>query len=359
MTKRCDSNKDPQFSRLTIDLRTSPKINRNERLTRLSFVLPCYNVGKYIGVCLDSLFRQDIPLSEYEVVCVNDCSTDKTRDIILDYQKLYPNIRLIDHINNQTAGGARNTGIDAASGDYIWFVDPDDYIKENCLSSLLKRAEDNNLDIALFNFDITTEFNGDTKPGDTPFVDSVVCDGYAFLDKYFNKNIGKNSIVWRQLYRKALLIDSVLRYPILRVSEDAIFSWKALFLAKRVQSESQSRYVYRKNQASTTSNLLTPQKVFASTISSPYEIYQMMQSFHIREDYIKMIENAIRSDFADFWLLYPQLKNEDKTVVYRMLMNAQQQLCTLSKYVGLRRQLALFSRYAGKKMFNYCIIKTK
>lgn len=332
---------------------------RNEKLIRLSFVLPCYNVERYIGACLDSLFRQDIPLSEYEVICVNDCSTDNTRDVILDYQKLYSNIRLIDHKENMTAGGARNTGMNAANGEYIWFVDPDDSIKDNSVYDLLKRAKDNALDIALFNFDITTEFQGDISQGDTPFVDSVVCDGYAFLDKYFNKNIGKNSIVWRQLYRKAFLVENLLQYPILRVSEDSIFSWKALFTAKRVQSESQSRYVYRCNQASTTANILSPANVFAAAISSPYEIYCMKETFDIRKEYIKMIENAIRSDFVTFWNLYPCMCDGDKEVVYDMLMGAESKIHVLSKYVGLKKQIALQSRYLGQKVFNYFINKTK
>ena len=81
-------------------------------MIKLSFILPCYNVGRYIAACLDSLFSlQEI---EFEVICINDCSTDNTRNVILDYAKRYSNLVFIDHLYNKTAGGARNAGIEIA-----------------------------------------------------------------------------------------------------------------------------------------------------------------------------------------------------------------------------------------------------
>ena len=78
---------------------------------KLSFVLPCYNVERYISECLDSLYQQNISVDEYEVICVNDCSTDSTEQIIKEYQVKYPTIRLINHLINKTVGGSRNTGL--------------------------------------------------------------------------------------------------------------------------------------------------------------------------------------------------------------------------------------------------------
>ena len=86
-------------------------------MLKLSFILPCYNVAPYIGRCIESIEHQDIPQSEYEVICVDDCSTDDTVQKIKEYQAKYPNIQLICHTENKTAGGARNTGMDAAKGE--------------------------------------------------------------------------------------------------------------------------------------------------------------------------------------------------------------------------------------------------
>ena len=98
-------------------------------MIKVSFVLPCYNVERYIADCLNSIYSQDFPEEDFEVICVNDCSTDGTREVIVHYAEQHSNLNLIDHKENMTAGGARNTGIKVAQGEYIWFVDPDDMIK--------------------------------------------------------------------------------------------------------------------------------------------------------------------------------------------------------------------------------------
>ena len=76
---------------------------------RLSIIIPFYNVERFISECLDSVFDQDIPLPEYEVICVNDGSPDHSRDIVLQYMERFPNLRLIEHEKNRKLGTARNT----------------------------------------------------------------------------------------------------------------------------------------------------------------------------------------------------------------------------------------------------------
>jgi len=107
----------------------------------LSFIVPFYNVEKYIGACLDSLYAQDISEEEYEVICVDDCSPDKSRDIVLKFQRKHDNLKLITHEENKCLGGARNTGINVAKGKYLWFVDSDDMIRPNCLKTLISLCE--------------------------------------------------------------------------------------------------------------------------------------------------------------------------------------------------------------------------
>ena len=110
-------------------------------MLRLSFIVPFYNVEPYIEECIRSLYNQDIPQEEYEVICVDDCSPDGSRAIVERLQKEYPTLKLLIHTENKRQGGARNTGMKVAQGIYIWFMDSDDYIKPNCLKDLLERAE--------------------------------------------------------------------------------------------------------------------------------------------------------------------------------------------------------------------------
>ncbi len=319
---------------------------------RLSFILPCYNVERYIGACLDSLFRQDIPLSDYEVICVNDCSTDKTRDIILTYQKKYDNILLIDHKVNQTAGGARNTGLDIAKGTYIWFVDPDDILVDNVVGTLIDNADKKNLDIILFNYKIMNESANILSVSENVYEDSVILDGYSFLDRYFSKNISKNSIVWCQLYRRKFIEDSVLRYPVLKISQDAIFSWKALFSAQRVQSENICRYIYRVNDSSITNSKFTAEKVFTISVLVQYELYKWMNSGNIRKDYLIEIQKTISYGYGRLFSDYNYLSTFEKRKLYNLLRENMDILRLLTIYGGRKKNIARNSLYLGSPVFS-------
>lgn len=103
----------------------------------LSFIIALYNTEEYIGRCLDSLLNQDMPKEKYDIIVVNDGSTDNGKEIVLEYQKRYENIILINQ-QNLGPSAARNTGLMYVNSKYIWFVDSDDWIAKNCLSILLK-----------------------------------------------------------------------------------------------------------------------------------------------------------------------------------------------------------------------------
>jgi len=113
---------------------------------KLSIIIPCYNVEKYLSKCIDSVISNDIK-DKYEIILVNDGSKDNTLDIIKEYEKKYPNIiRFIDQ-KNKGLSGARNSGIDIAKGEYITFLDSDDYVDSNMYIKLLEKASEDDYDI--------------------------------------------------------------------------------------------------------------------------------------------------------------------------------------------------------------------
>ena len=93
----------------------------------LSFIIPLYNSSQWLRKCLDSVLKQDIPLEQMEVICVNDGSPDNSADIACEYGKKYPNTILVLNQENQGPAGARNNGIRHAKGKYLCFFDPDDH----------------------------------------------------------------------------------------------------------------------------------------------------------------------------------------------------------------------------------------
>ncbi len=105
---------------------------------KLSVIVPVYNVEKFLPRCLDSLLRQGMEVGEWEVICVNDGSPDNCAAILAEYEKKYPDIFKVITQENQGLGGARNTGTAMARGEYIAYLDSDDYIIDGAYSYLLE-----------------------------------------------------------------------------------------------------------------------------------------------------------------------------------------------------------------------------
>ncbi|MBQ8183589.1 MAG: glycosyltransferase [Clostridia bacterium] len=179
----------------------------------ISFIVPVYNTEKYIAQCLDSLLTQDISKNEYEIICVNDGSTDGSLDVLHGYEKNYNNVHIITQPNSGVCV-ARNTGIKAATGDYIWFIDADDLIAENCLNALKNSFADKAYDrivIGNYSFTDNSELNTEKMEKNTAWRDSVV---------------------WLNILKRQFLIDNNLMfYPGLVFGEDALYMFE-IFLNK-------------------------------------------------------------------------------------------------------------------------------
>lgn len=116
---------------------------------KLSIIIPAYNVGKFINKCIQSLLKQDLPLSEYEIIIVDDGSKDDTYQKALELASKFDNVFAFTQ-TNQGQSGARNNALDKAKGEYVWFVDGDDYVIPNCFNKLYSIAKQNDLDALYF-----------------------------------------------------------------------------------------------------------------------------------------------------------------------------------------------------------------
>ena len=116
---------------------------------KISVIVPVYNTSTYLRRCLDSILEQDF--TSYEVICVNDGSTDNSLEILREYEKKSEKIKVINQVNNGVAK-TRNTALKHAKGDYLAFLDSDDFVRENYLSRLYDAAIDTRSDIVICNF---------------------------------------------------------------------------------------------------------------------------------------------------------------------------------------------------------------
>ena len=123
----------------------------------LSIIIPVYKVEKYLRKCLDSCLHQNISKEDYEIICVNDGSPDNSAQILDEYAAKHPNIRVVTQ-TNQGLSMARNNGLAVAQGDYVWFIDSDDWIEENCLAGICSALK-SNPDLLQLNHQLTFEDN--------------------------------------------------------------------------------------------------------------------------------------------------------------------------------------------------------
>ena len=263
-------------------------------MIRLSIIIPFYNVERYITQCLDSVYRQDILEEEYEVICVNDASPDHSRDIVLEYQKQHKNLVLIEHEHNKKLGAARNTGRSIARGKYIWNVDSDDYIADNCLKSILDQCESNELDILMFNLAEFTDT--DLKAVDFPFSScGEVTNGLTSLNSN-RHHIGRFCPVWRYVYSKEFLDRNSIYSPEINMGEDVPYAFKSMILAKRVMLVNEVYYYYRINPASLTGvKVLPPKVLYEKCFLAAKLVYDLMGL--VPQNYTelkKVLKNVVR-----------------------------------------------------------------
>ncbi len=164
---------------------------------KLSIIVPIYGVEKYLRKCVDSLLDQDLPKDEYEIILVDDGGKDACPQICDEYAEKsslllgrdgvgYPLVRVI-HRENGGLSAARNSGIESAKGDYLMFVDSDDYLEPNVLGGLMTQVERDNLDVLRFNYQNVNEqyviFSPNKDPKRDVDYSEVVVDGETFLNE--------------------------------------------------------------------------------------------------------------------------------------------------------------------------------
>lgn len=181
---------------------------------RLSIIVPLYNVEDYVERCISSIVSQSINAMDYELIVVNDGSTDNSPSIVKELQECYPFITLINKENGGLSS-ARNKGLDVASGDYIFFIDADDWISPNTLPKLLDTINSFPEDIILFK--LTEVYsNGRTKAIDfhlpenssVILVEDYICN-YTIL-----------SSAWQGLFKRRLFTDHSIQMPEGFLAED-------------------------------------------------------------------------------------------------------------------------------------------
>lgn len=219
-------------------------------MRKVSIIVPVYNSEKYLSKCLDSLVNQT--LEDIEIIVIDDKSQDKSKEIINEYYaKQIKKIVPIFFEKNKGQGYARNVGIDRANGEYIIFVDSDDYVDLEMCEILYNKAKEKNFDIVCF--DINKIINGNLKKQALQYDKSI--EGDIDLKKRF-KIFKSSGYFTTRMYRRKMLIDNNIKFPIGIHYEDSMFNTLTLLYANTIAKVDKGMYFYliRDNSSSNSYN---------------------------------------------------------------------------------------------------------
>lgn len=202
---------------------------------QLSIIIPCYNVEKYVYACLESCAKQGLLEEEYEIITVNDGSTDNTQSVINEFCSKNPSVNLVV-INQKNMGlsAARNVGLKYAKGKYILFLDSDDTFLDNTVSKVLNCACDEKLDMLWFNHELVNERGMQIELPATDRkqnVTSNLCSGIEFLLHEFNHSC----MVCMFMFRREFLLQNAICFTEGIYMEDIVFTLTCLKFCERVR----------------------------------------------------------------------------------------------------------------------------
>lgn len=259
---------------------------------KLSIIVPMYNVELYIEKCLLSCLNQDIPAFDYEIIVINDGSPDGSLAIAEHIASLYDNITIVSQ-NNAGLSAARNTGLSLAKGKYVWFVDSDDRIQENCLKHVIDECYNEGLD--LYSICSAKIINGQVVRSFS-YENLDVLEGIEAVNNHAIPHCAQFTICRRQF-----LIDNNLKFYEGIYHEDSEWSPRVYYHAKRV-GFTNAIYYYTTINPNSITRTSNPKKGFdcikvAESLDNFYNTTAKRECTRFFHNYISLMINNGLSNF--------------------------------------------------------------
>lgn len=260
---------------------------------KVSVIIPVYNVAAYLRHCLDSLISQT--LTETEFICINDGSTDNSLEILNDYAAKDERFIIISQ-ENQGQGVARNKGVEISKGEYIQFIDPDDWIELNMLETLYNFAQEHNSQVVKFNF---TNYNIYSDKYEKLDYAKRIQEKYGYDLKeipYYTWRILKKDClhtldlhVWSHFYQTEFIKSNKIQFSPNKHGEDHLFACEAIILANKIDFLDKYLYFY-----STRSNSATNKKSDSN--------FCIFDNINLLKEFL--IQNNLFNELEEEWISY-------------------------------------------------------
>ena len=321
-------------------------------MQRLSIIVPVYKVEPWIEKCIRSLEDQDISRNEYEIIVVNDGTPDRSAEIVRSLMPEFENIRVIDQ-ENRRLPGARNTGIRNAKGNYLLFVDSDDYIEKDCLGEMLAFAENRDLEVAMFSQNLITAGDKINRSKSQTKETGIITGVQLF-------EMRNNDSACKFMIRRKYLVENNLYF-----FENAVFledaEWGPRLLAKAERTAFRNipfYYYYLRTGSLVTSGTAVSQKALAGYVAS----YRNLKEFQQRDDLSSEQKYFLNQSIAKFAIL-PFFANANAgglksySKIKKGVQKANINKLNLKGIKGMRRRHAVLFNLSKELLFAYLLIK--
>lgn len=268
---------------------------------KVSIIIPIYNVAPYVEACLQSVFNQTY--QNIEILLVDDCGTDDSMDIVTNLIKGYNGnfeIKVLHHPHNKGLSAARNTGIKAASGEYLYFLDSDDTISNNCIELLIKPIQKYHADFVIANYKVV----GTTKR----YPPLLLKEEYLKHNENIISAYAKGEwymMAWNKLINKDFIYKNNLFFKESVLHEDELWSFQLACCSQSMYIIQYNTYFYYIRENSITTNY--KKKNYLSLLSNIIECCNWTKKYHLENNLniYSIIENLKNS------LIYKSLNNHE------------------------------------------------
>ena len=312
----------------------------------LSIIIPCRNGEQWIPLVVDSILHSDLKKEEYEVILVDDASEDGTLAAMKNAASQNSNIQVIHLEKCLCLGGGRNKGLEAAKGEYVWFVDADDLIAEQGCDEALHKAIQEELDVLGCEYSVVDN-NGDFVKINKSFVDYHTKSGEDFAHRSFNgKMIQQMGFVWRFIYRRMYLKQHHITFSEGVRWEDTVFMPQAIIEAKIVGAVPSILYKYRQNPNSisgTMHRVYPARMIYEYAFIAGKELLDYSQT--IKDDQLKddLYATAINKYINGSLLYLLRTSYHERKVFYRLIRENKEYMRGVTRYYDAKNKFLLSS----------------
>lgn len=279
-----------------------------EEKYKVSIVIPVYNAESFLKECLDSVIHQTY--KNIEVICVNDGSTDHSLDILNAYGAKDNRFHILSKENEgKGAASARNLGLDHATGDYILFLDSDDYYIADAVEKMVEKAERNLADLVIFNVNMFNQkmnrYEGSPKTIGIQYAPSEGTFSYKECATLIYQI--SDFIAWNKLYKRELIVDNYLRFEAIPISDDQYVPNLSVILAKRIVCIDEPLMTYRTHIGNSQVDFYT--KYPMSSYMATYSVVEKLNEYGVYEEVKQSYLNCAIRLMREYFDKMDQLDN--------------------------------------------------